>query len=260
MFVSPAYIHEFPHPPAVVQFHPRKNQPFTLDHLEEALRLGAQGAELDLRWRASDSSVVCSHEKRGLASRPTLEMALDALVRFQGSRETVRGDGRQFFLVLDLKQESPPPFHRALLRTLGARSAHFSNAARALGGPRGITVILTGFKAALERSVSAAALDTLCVVEGRDYGRRMADPSGRGATFQWLALEYPVERSRVRDAHEGRDRRAVGRFNVRVVGARGHVRDALRAGADAVNADLDEIGPATAWVARRAPEPARSYP
>src|SRR6266850_7524139 len=113
-YISPAYIHEFPHPPAIVQFHPRKDQPFTVDHLVEALRLGAQAAELDLRWRASDSSVVCSHEKRGLSSRPTLDQALDALFRFQGSGETVRGDGRQFFLVLDLKEESPPPFHRAL--------------------------------------------------------------------------------------------------------------------------------------------------
>jgi hypothetical protein len=259
MFASPACIHEFSHPPAIVLFHPRKDQPFTLDHLEQALRMGAKGVELDLRWRASDSSVVCNHERSGLSSRPTLDQALDAVFRFQGNGETVRGDGRQFFLVLDLKEESPP-FHRALLRTLGAHSARFSNAARALGGPRGITVVLTGFRAALERSVSTAALDTLCVVEGRNYGRRMVDASGRGATFQWLALEYPVERSRVRDAHAGRDSRAVGRFNVRIVGARGHVRDALGSGADAVNADLDEIAAATAWAARRSPGRARAEP
>jgi hypothetical protein len=261
MFAGPATIHEFPHPPAIVQFHPRKDQPFAVEQMLEALRLGARAVELDLRWRAADSSVVCSHEPRGLSSRPTLDEALDALFRFQGGKETVRGDGLQFFLVLDLKEELAP-FHRALVRTLAARSARFSNAGPASRGPRGTTVVLTGFRAALQRSIPASALDTLCVVEGRDYRGRIADHSGQGGPFQWLALDYPVERSRIRDLHAGRDPGVVGRFNVRVVGARGHVRDALRAGADAVNADLDELeaGAATAGQANRAREPARSAP
>jgi hypothetical protein len=251
---APAYIHEFPHPPAIVQFHPRKHQAFTIAQLEEALRGGVHGVELDLRWRAADSSVVCSHERRGLADRPRLEEALEAVARFQGSATTVRGDGLQFFLFLDLKEESSE-LHRGLLRTLAARADRFANSARPRTGPRGTTVVLTGFRAALERSLPPVALDTLCVIEGRDYGKRLHDvshlvrESSRGGraiygTFQWAALDYPVERSRVRDIHSGQDPRFRGRFNVRVIGARGHVARALDSGADAVNADLDEIAAA----------------
>jgi hypothetical protein len=245
-----AYIHEFPHPAAVVVFHPRGDVPFTLAQLKEALEAGVRGVELDLRWRAADHAVVCSHEKRGIARRPTLEEALDAIERFHGHSATVRDDGLQFFLVLDLKDESPA-FHRALVRVLAARAKHFANAARPDAKARGITVVISGFRSALERSIPAATLDTLCVIEGRDYTRRVLDLSGRrGGRFQWLALDYPVDRSRVRDLHAGRDPRARGRFNVRVVGARGRVDRALDSSADAVNADLDEI-PAAVRRARR---------
>jgi hypothetical protein len=258
---APAYIHEFPHPHVVVQLHPRKDQPFTLGQLEQALRDGARGVELDLRWRASDSSVVCSHEKRDLASRPTLDQALSAIRRFRGESPTVRGDGLQFFVFIDLKEESPE-FHRALMRVLAAHADCLANSARPDTGPRGITVIVTGYRVALERSVPQRSLDTLCVVEGREYdASRLTDqssvsraPQAEPGTFQWIALEYPVERSRVRAVHEGNDSRARGYFNVRVIGARGHVARAIDSGADAVNADLDEI-PAAVRHAERAAAP-----
>lgn len=246
-----AYIHEFPHPPAVVQFHPRGNQPFRLEHLARALDLGVSCAELDLQWRAADSTVVCGHDRRDLGVRPTLEQALQAIFAFQGSRATVRGDGRQFFVVLDLKDEQLA-FHRGLIRILAAHSARFSNSASPASGPRGITVVITGFRAALERSIPAAALDTLCVVEGRNYGSRIRTLTA-GDRFQWLSIEYPVDHARIREIHEGRDLRAVGRFNVRIIAAGAHVGRALDTGADAVNADLDEIAAALRHLATRSP-------
>ena len=257
----PAYIHEFPHPPAVVSFHPRKDQPYTLAQLDQALRGGVRGVELDLRWRASDSSVVCSHEKHDLTRRPTLDEALNAIRRFRGESGTVRGDGLQFFVFLDLKEESAE-FHRALMRVLAAHAGCLANSARPDTGPRGITVIVTGYRAALERSVPQHGLDTLCVVEGREYdASRLTDqssvsraPRAEPGTFQWIALEYPAERSRVRAIHEGSDLRARGYFNVRVIGARGHVARAIDSEADAVNADLDEI-PAAVRHSERAAAP-----
>ena len=246
-----AYIHEFPHPPAVVQFHPRKDLPFTLAQLDQALRSRVRGVELDLRWRATDGAVVCSHENRDLSLRPTLDEALNAIRRFRGGSPTVRGDGLQFFVFLDLKDETVA-FHRELVRVLGMHAGCFANSARPDTGPRGITVIVTGYRAALERDMPTRALDTLCVIEGREYDdRRITDessldraPRGEPGTFQWVGLEYPVERSRVSAIHEGRDDRVHGYFNVRVIGGRGHVARALDSGADAVNADLDEIAPA----------------
>jgi hypothetical protein len=205
------------------------------------------GAELDLQWRAADSTVVCGHDRRGLEARPTLEQALQAIFGFQGPRATVRGDGRQFFVVLDLKDERPA-FHRGLIRTLAAHAARFSNSASPSSEPRGITVVITGFRAALERSILAAVLDTLCLIESRNYGTRIRNVGvGR---FQWLALDDPVDRTRVRDIHEGRDGRALGAFSVRVVAAGSHVARAIEAGADAVNSDLDQIEEAVRAAAR----------
>jgi hypothetical protein len=255
----PAYIHEFPHPPAIVEFHPRKDEPFTLAQLDQALREGVRAVELDLRLRRSDGAVVCSHGNRDLAHRPTLGEALDAIRRLRGVSTTVRHDGLQFFVFLDLKDESPE-FQHALMRVLAARAGCFANSAHADSGPRGITVIVTGYRAALERTVSQRGLDTLCVIEGREYdGERLADrssvdraPDADPETFQWTSVEYPVERSRVRAIHDGNDDRVRGVFNIRVVGARGNVARAMDSGADAVNADLDEIAGAVRHAERAA--------
>jgi hypothetical protein len=248
-FTAPAFIHEYPHPKPIVQFHPRRQSPFRVVQLEQALGQGAQAVELDVRWRARDSTVVCSHERRDVEEAPTLDDAFRAVARHQGRSATVHHDGKQFFTVLDLKEESHC-FERALLRVLSAHATGFSTSSRPDVGPRGITVVVTGFRAALERS-AGQALDTLCVVEGREYGPRLRDVSGSGSTFQWIAMDYPLERSRIQDLHEGRDGRAAGRFSVRVVGARGHVIRALEAGADAVNADLDELPSAVRWTRGR---------
>jgi len=237
-----ATIHEFPHPSVVVQFHPRGDRRFQVSDLEEALRLGASAAELDLRWREADSSVVCSHDRRDVGAAPSLDQALAVLFGVQDEGSTVQHDGLQFFLVLDLKEEQPA-FHRALVRSLAAHAARWASSGSPTPDPRGITVVISGFRAALERSVGSAALDTLCIVEARNYGRRIQVQDGP-SRFQWLAVDYPIDRERVRDFHEGRDPRARGRFNVRVVAAGPNLARAVAAGADAVNADLGEIGAA----------------
>ena len=249
-----ATLHEFSHPPIAVQFHPRGDRRFQVSDLERALLLGVSAAELDLRWREADSSAVCAHDRRDVHVAPTLAAALDMLFGFQGERHTVQGDGLQFFLVLDLKEERPA-FHRALVRVLAGRAAHWASSGSPTPNPRGITLVISGFRAALERSIPPAALDTLCIVEGRDYGARVQVQEGP-SRFQWLTVDDPIDRERVRDLHEGRDPRARGRFNVRVVGAGSHLKRDVAAGADAVNADLEEI-PSAIRVVRASAESKR---
>lgn len=241
---SAAYLHEYPHPPVVVNAHPRGDRPFRLHELQHALELGASAAELDLRWRLRDSSVVCAHRLRDVEGATTLEDALQAVTRFQDGRSTVHGDGRQFFLVLDLKEERPE-FHRVMVRTLAAHADRFATSGAPSEHPRGITVVVSGFRAALERAIPAATLDTLCILEGRDYGDRIRVSEGE-PRFQWIAIEYPIDRERVRAFHDGQDGWTRGRFNVRVIAAGSHVARVITMGADAVNADLDVVAPAVA--------------
>jgi hypothetical protein len=238
-----ATLHEFPHPVVAVQFHPRGDRRFQVSDLTKALVLGVSAAELDLRWRDADSSVVCAHDRRDVKAAPTLADALGVLLGLQGEGITVQHDGLQFFLVLDLKEERPA-FHRALVRALADRAAHWASSGSPTPHPRGITVVISGFRAVLERSIPRAALDTLCIVEGRDYGARIQVQEGPSRS-QWLTVDDPIDRWRIRDLHEGRDPRARGRFNVRVVGAGSHLARDAAAGADAVNADLEEIPAAT---------------
>jgi len=209
-----------------------------------------------LRWRASDGAVVCGHERRGLESRPTLEEALRVIDAFRGERPTVRGDGLQFFVVLDLKDENEA-FHRALVKALDAQGERLASSRTPRSHPAPITVLVTGFRAALERSIPRERLDARCLIEGRDYGGRI-EALGGPARFQWIALDYPIDRERVRAIHEGRDPRARGRFNVRIVAAGRNLAAAIRAGADAVNADLDEISAAVRLAAPPRPSSARS--
>lgn len=244
-----AFLHEFPRAPVIVELHPRGDRPFTLDQLERALRQGVHAVELDLRERRADGTVVCAHRLRDVASAPTLDDALDAVFRRQGSAATVQNDGAQFFLFLDLKEETPG-LHRGVVRSLEARAGRLSTAAHPPPFPRPVTVVITGFRRGLERAIPASALDTLCIVEGRSYGTRVRNLSAGDGRFQWIALEAPVDRSRVRDLHEGRDRRVRGRCNVRIVAAHGLLRRAVESGADAVNADPEQVEEAIRLAAR----------
>ena len=237
-----SFANELPRVAVVISFHPRADQPFTLDQLRRALRAGVHGVELDLRWRATDSAVVCVHDARDLAARPTFEAALDAILHFQGSSRSVQRDRRQFYITLDLKQEGDA-YHRAILKALRDRAEHWSTSARPGQDARGITVVVSGSRAALERSAPATSVDSLCLVEGEDATnrKRILDLSDRDGPLAWVALQYPVTRERIRAIHEGRDAQYGGRFNVRVYGAGRQLAQAVSMGADAVNADFTEI-------------------
>lgn len=252
-----SFANEFPRAEPVVSFHPRADAPFTLDQLRRALRAGVHGVELDLRWRAADSTVVCAHDAKGLEERPSFVDALNVIFRFQGPSRTVQGDERQFYLTLDLKQEGEA-YHRAILDTLRDRAPHWSTSALPGEEPRGITVVVSGSRAAFERAAPATHVDSLCLIEGEDatLRRRILDLSDRDGPLAWVALQHPTTRERIHAIHEGRDAQYGGRFNVRVYGAGRQFALAMDMGADAVNADLEEIVPMLARAKARAQEAA----
>jgi hypothetical protein len=114
-------------------------------------------------------------------------------------------------------------------------------------------VVASGERAGLLARVPERALDSLCVVEGVDYTGRIADRSpepGRG--FQWIAIQHPGERGRVRALHAGTDLAARGAFRVRVYDCHDALPDCIARGVDAVNADRGEIARAQVLGAKRA--------
>jgi len=248
-----SFANEFPRAEPVVSFHPRSDQPFTLDQLRRALRAGVHGVELDLRLRASDSTVVCAHDAKGLSERPTFRAALGAILRYQGSSRSVQRDGRQFYITLDLKDQGDK-YHREILRALRDRARHWSTSVLRGQEPRGITVVVSGSRAAFERAAPTTLVDSLCLIEGEDatLRGRILDLSARDGPLAWVALQHPTTRERIKALHEGRDAQYGGRFNVRVYGAGRQFARAIDMGADAVNADLEEIAPTLAHVKARA--------
>jgi len=234
-------ISEFPHPPLVVEFHPSPRDLFTLEDIDRALREGASAVELDLRYRARDQSVVCSHSSRGLGDRPTLGQAIQRVLRFQDASPTVHRDSLQFFIILDFKERSAE-LYEGVIAVLRDHVERWSTSAGPDGQPRGITVLASGEHAGLTASIPPKTLDSLCIVEGTDYRGRIRDRSPRpGRTFQWIAIQHPAERGRIRALHHAVDLSARGVFNVRVYDAHGAIESCIAAGADAVNADREEI-------------------
>ena len=242
-----SFANELPRAQPVLSFHPRADVPFALGTLRRALRAGVHGAELDLRWRGSDSTVVCSHSARDLRERPTLAAALDAIFQHQGSSRSVQRDGLQFYVTLDLKEQGAA-YHRAILRALHERAAHWSTSARPGEEARGITVVVSASRAAFERLVPTAQLDSLCLIEREDatLRGRILDLSDRDSPLAWVALEHPTTRERIQAIHLGRDAQFGGQFNVRVYGASKRFADAITTGADAVNVNLEDIAAAQA--------------
>jgi len=240
-----SFANELPRAEPVLSFHPRADAPFTLDQLRRALRAGVHGAELDLRWRSADSTVVCSHSARNLRERPSLAAALDAILKFQGASQSVQRDGRQFYVTLDLKDQGAA-YHRAILGVLRQRAKHWSTAVRPGEEPRGITIVVSASRAAFERVVPSAQLDSLCLIEREDatLRGRILDLSDRDGPLAWVALEHPTTHERIQAIHEGRDAQFGGRFNVRVYAAGKRFADAIAMGADAVNVDLEDIAAA----------------
>ena len=233
-------IWEFPRAHVVVEYHPSASRPFTLGEIDTALDAGVHAIELDLRYRPADGAVVCSHLKKGLEARPTLAEAIERVLSFQGGAPTVRGDGLQFYLVLDIKDDSPA-LAAGVVRALRQHTERWSTAAGPGGEPKPITVVISGKHSRLARQFPVRTLDSLCVLEGVDYGNRIENRSESRGTFQWISLKHPAKRERVRALQLGRDDSVRGRFNVRIYGCGSRLEDCFDSQADAVNADQDQL-------------------
>jgi hypothetical protein len=233
-------IFELPHPGLIVQLHPRADAPFALSDIDRALAAGVHGIELDLRLRAADGAVVCSHSRQMLEGRPTLAESIERILEHRSGSGSVLGDGLQFFIVLDAKEHSPR-LYRGIVEALRRHSDSWSTAATPGGPPRGITVVVSGGALGLAGFAEPATLDSLCILEGTDYTGRIRNISHEAGRFQWISIQHPGERGRVRALHRGVDLAKRGEFNVRVYDCHHSLADCAAAGADAVNADLDEL-------------------
>jgi len=240
------WIAEFEHPKVVIQFHPAAKDLFKLEDIDQALKDGVSAVELDVRLRERDGAVVCSHSAKNLAERPTMEQAIQRILDFKGANRTVHADHHQFFIVLDFKERSPALLDGAMA-VLREHVDQWSTSVGPNGTPRPITVIASGERMALAARIRPVTLDSLCVLEGTDYRGRIR--SLTGIPFQWISLPHPSERGRIRALHGGTDLAAHGTFNVRAFDCRGKIRECLAAGADAINADRDEIKGARALLA-----------
>ena len=234
------YIFELPHPRLIVQLHPRADTPFMLSDIDRALAAGVHGIELDLRLRAEDGAVVCSHSPSGLEDRPTLSESIERILERGRGSGSVLGDGLQFFIVLDAKEHSPR-LYRGIVETLRRYADSWSTAAAPGDSARGITVVVSGEAPGLASFAGAATLDSLCILEGTDYRDRIRNISPKSGRFQWISIPHPGERGRIRALHLGVDLAEAGEFNVRVYGCHRSLAACAAAGADAVNADLDEL-------------------
>lgn len=239
---------ELPHPRLVVQFHPAAREPFNLSDIDRALAAGVHGLELDVRLRPADRAVVCNHSARGLADRPTLAQSIDRILEHQGEASSVQRDGLQFFLVLDVKEDSPA-VHAGIVEVLRRYARHWSTAAGPHDGPRGITVVVTGSAPGLAHAATERTVDSLCIIEGLDYRGRIRNISPGAACFQWISIQHPGERGRVRALHTGMDLAKKGIFNVRAYGCHAGLAECVSAGVDAVNADRSELPAAMALAA-----------
>lgn len=246
------YIHEFPRPPVVAHFHPDSNDggDFAPDHVQRALTAGVGAIEVDLRYRASDAAVACNHD-RAKATSPTLNEVIDLIVEHQGRAETVHGDGKQFFLVLEPKESTTQLFEQ-MYAVLG-RYAHLLSTAVGPGdGPRPVTIVLTGsFHKLCHGFLSGrygSAPNRLFISEDVDYTGVVVDISPRrdALTYQWTVLRRgrrEVPRGRINALHLGADPHLPGRFNVRVWDTKtdDDLRLAVAAGADSVNCNLSKV-------------------
>src|SRR5205085_969781 len=95
--------HEFPHPRVIVHYHPVTGEQFTLSHVQFALTNQVHAIELDLHFRAADGEIVVNHDNATAAS-PTLAQVIQMIVQQEAGDRTVNHDGRQFFVVLEPKE------------------------------------------------------------------------------------------------------------------------------------------------------------
>jgi hypothetical protein len=167
-----------PGPGDVAHSHNDYEQP---EPLQQALRAGFRSVEADVWWRGGE--IVVSHSMftaRGrledLYLRP-LQARVDAL----GS---VLGDGRPFYLWIDLKQSSrelTEALHRTLMRYRMIRAFDDDGAS---SGP--VVVVLTGDEDAKRRYVEEHVLRFACR-DSNELGPADAPSDGR---WSWYALAW----------------------------------------------------------------------
>lgn len=247
------YINEFPHPRVAVHFHPTSKQ-LTFDDVEYALDHRVHAIELDLHYRPSDGKVICNHDKVTDESRP-LDEIIEHILGRKGEYPTVNHDGRQFFLVLEPKENSAVLFHATAL-VLERYAAQFSTAVSKGDAPRGITVVITGaYPREFYAHFPPDRVNRLCIAETHDYAGEMANLSPKSQPFQWVSIRYGEGmKTRVDALHNGTDPAVHGRFNVRIWDGHKHMADCLTDGADSVNADRDEITTLQGLIANQPPK------
>jgi hypothetical protein len=240
-----SWIHEFPHPRVVVHFH-SVGVP-TLDQVSEALQQGVHAVELDLHFRPGGpggGDVFCGHD--GLTpNSPRLSEMIKLILDQKAGHPTVQGDGRQFFLVLEPKDDDRRLFD-GIYQILLDTQEELSTAAEPGTGPRAITVVITGNYVLqctgwlLARH--GAGANRLLIGEAIDYTGVIEDLSGAKppATFQWVALQYDdALAGHVNALHMANDPGYAGRFNARAWDTDDDDKftQALAAGFDSVNCD-----------------------
>jgi hypothetical protein len=234
------HIHEFQHAPIVLHYHPVSGVQFTLEQVHTALAQEVHAIELDLHYRGSDGQVVVNHDGATPAS-PTLAQVIDLVVAKKAGFATVHDDGYQFFLVLDVKQDSSLLFE-GIVEVLGGYAAHLSTAVAPGDAPRAITAVLTGEADALYDHFLGRTeqLNRLAVVEKHDYSAEIGNLSACALPFQWVSMAHDGQRGRVNALHSGTDTELAGRYNLRIWDCDDDPV-CLASGADDVNTDPDEV-------------------
>lgn len=239
------YIHEFLHPRIVIHYHPKTSQ-FRLSELQVALEKTVNAVELDVHLRESDHQVVCNHDSP-TAESPTLIEAIDLIIKRKGTAATVNGDGQQFFVVLEPKENSPRLFH-PIASVIKRYEPFLSTAVGPNHGPRGITVVVTGsYPRQFYSSFQPKIINRLCLAETHDYAGEIRNLSRRAANVNWISIRHSktagADAKRIAALHSGTEKETPGRFNVRIWDCHRDLAIGLAAGADSLNCDLEEIEP-----------------
>lgn len=234
------HVHEYPHAPVVLHYHPVSGVQFTLDEVRFALAREVHAIELDLHYRASDGQVVVNHDGATPES-PTLAQVIDLVVEKKAGFATVHDDGYQFFLVLDVKQVSSLLFE-GIVEVLGRYTEHLSTAVAPGDPPRGITAVITGEADELYAHFQTRReqLNRLGIVERHDYSAEIGNLSACAVPFQWVSVQHDGQRGRVNPLHSGTDGQLAGRYNLRIWDCDDDPV-CLASGADDVNTDPDEV-------------------
>jgi hypothetical protein len=237
------FINEFLYPRVVVCYDPSDND--SEFHPEDALRNRASALELHLRLRC-DGAVVCSHNGPIKPTNPTMTEVIDLVLRHQGQKTTVYGDGLQFFFMLEIFNDPSPEKVRKVIdkvfEEMKRYAPHLSTAVGPQDSPRGITFVITGQSDEFYQQLKhhGPELNRLCIVENVDYGQSIKNLSANRPAFQWALYQFDQHRGLVNTQHGAglpppKDQSL---FNVRVWNedAPDHLRLTLASGVDGMNA------------------------